>query len=287
MFKGVSTPPSFSLIKKGEICLLLRDEYRDLLLRQGIEDIEGFLRKNELVSRHLMGRTLHPCVPIKEGQWMVVRRYSHGGLFRGITRDLYLFGSRSFRETALTEEIRSAGIPTVQPVGAIHHRVFLFFYRACLLSLEIPSGKDLIQYLREVGPHPAGETLSLKRKTIRSAGLLLRQFHRAGFFHADLQLKNFLVSGDTLFLLDFDRSYRKKQLSNAEKIKNLLRLNRSVEKWNRKGLAITRGDRWRFLLAYGGDDENIRETIRRALRRYSILSLVHRMSWTVERGLKP
>ena len=286
MFKGVSTPRSFSLIKKGEVCLLLRDEYRDLLLRQGIEDIEGFLSKNEPVSRHLMGRTLHPCVPIKEGEWVVVRRYSHGGLFRGITRDLYLFGSRSFRETALTEEIRSAGIPTVQPVGAIHHRVFPFFYRACLLSLEIPSGKDLTQYLREVGPHPAGETLSLKRKTIRSAGLLLRQFHRSGFFHADLQLKNFLVSGDTLFLLDFDRSYRKKQLSGVEKMKNLLRLNRSVEKWNRKGLTITRGDRWRFLLAYGGDDENIRETIRRALRHNSIRSLFHRMIWTVERGLK-
>ena len=287
MFKGVSTPRSFTLIKKGEVCLLLRNEYRDLLLQQGIEDIEGFLRKNEPVSRHLMGRTLHPSVPIKEGQWMVVRRYSHGGLFRGVTRDLYLFGSRSFRETALTEEIRSAGIPTVQPVGAIHHRVFPFFYRACLLSLEIPSGKDLAQYLREVGPYPAGETLSLKRKTIRSAGLLLRQFHRSGFFHSDLQLKNFLVSGDRLFLIDFDRSYRKEKLSRNKKIKNLLRLNRSVEKWNRKGLAVTRGDRWRFLLAYAGDDKNIRETIRRALRRYSILSLFHRLMWIIERGLKP
>ena len=164
MFKGVSTPPSFSLIQKGDVCLLIRDEYKDLLLGQGIEDIEGFLKKKEPVSRHLMGRTLHPCVPIKEGEWMVVRRYSHGGLFRGITRDLYLFGSRSFRETALTEEIRTSGIPTVQPVGAIHHRVFPFFYRACILSLEIPSARDLAQYLQEVGPHPVGETLSRQTK---------------------------------------------------------------------------------------------------------------------------
>jgi tRNA A-37 threonylcarbamoyl transferase component Bud32 len=248
--------------------------------------VEAFLQRKHPVSRHLMGRTLHPCVPIKEGQWMVVRRYSHGGLLRGVTRDLYLFGSRSFRETALTEEIRSAGIPTVQPAGAIHHRVFPFFYRACLLSLEVPSAKDLAQHLQEVGPHPAGETLLLKRKIIRSAGLLLRQFHRSGFFHADLQLKNFLVSGDTLFLIDFDRSYRKKQLSNAEKMKNLLRLNRSVEKWNRKGLAVTRGDRWRFLLAYAGDDENIRETMRRALRRHSIFSFFHRIGWTLKKVIK-
>ena len=201
MVKNIPIPPSFSFTKKGKVFLLLKDEYKDLL-QQGIEDVEAFLQKNRKSSKHVSGRTLHPCVPIKEGEWMVVRRYSHGGLFQGITRDLYLFGSRSFRETALTEEILASGIPTVQPVGAIHHRVFPFFYRACLLSLEIPSAKNLTQYLREVGPHPADETLSLKRKTIRSAGLLLRQFHRSGFFHADLQLKNFLISGDTLFLIN-------------------------------------------------------------------------------------
>jgi tRNA A-37 threonylcarbamoyl transferase component Bud32 len=286
MFKDISTPPSFSLIQKGDVCLLIRDEYRDLLLGQGIEDIEGFLQKKEQDSRHLMGRTPHPCVPIKEGEWMVVRRYSHGGLLRGITRDLYLFGSRSFRETALTEEIRTSGIPTVQPVGAIHHRVFPFFYRASILSLEIPSATDLAQYLQGVGPHPSVEILPAKRKVIRSAGLLLRQFHRSGFFHADLQLKNFLVAGNSLFLIDFDRSYRKEKLSNSEVVKNLLRLNRSAEKWNRRGLGITRSDRLRFLLAYAGDDKTIREEVRRALRYNSLSSLFHRVGWTIERGLK-
>jgi 3-deoxy-D-manno-octulosonic acid kinase len=287
MFKGIPIPVSFSLIRKGKVFLLLKEGYEDALFQEGIEHVEAFLQRKHPLSRQLKGRTLHPCVPIKEGQWMVVRRYSHGGLLRGFTRDLYLFGSRSFREVALTEEIRSCGIPTIQPIGAIHRSVFPFFYRAHLLSLEVPSAKDLIHYLLEMGPHPLGETLSLKRKVTRSAGLLLRQFHQAGFFHADLQLKNLLLADGQLFLIDFDRSYRKKQLSGAEKIKNLLRLNRSVDKWNRKGLTITRGDRWRFLLAYGGDDENIRETMRRALRHYPIRSLFHRMIWTVERGLKP
>ena len=275
MFKGISTPRSFSLIKKGEVCLLLRDEYRDLLLRQGIEDIEGFLRKYEPLSRQFKGRTLHPCVPIKEGEWMVVRRYSHGGLFRTLTQDLYLFGSRSFREVALTEEIRSCGIPTIQPIGAIHRSVFPFFYRAHLLSLEVPSAKDLIHYLLEMGPHPLGETLSLKRKVTRSAGLLLRQFHGAGFFHRDLQLKNLLLAGDQLFLIDFDRSYRKTSLSLRERLKNLLRLDRSVEKWKRKGLSITKTDRWRFFLAYAGDDSKLRSAMRRAVTSSLIRSLLY------------
>jgi 3-deoxy-D-manno-octulosonic acid kinase len=274
MFKGVSTPPSFSLIQKGEVRLLIKDEYKDLLLGQGIEDIEGFLKKKKSVSRYLVGRTPHPCVPIREGEWMVVRRYSHGGLLRGITGDLYLFGSRSFRETALTEEIRAAGMPTVELVGAVHHRVLPFFYRAYLLSLEIPSTRDLTQYFQEVGHHPSGETLRAKRNVIRSAGLLLRQFHRAGFFHADLQLKNFLVTGDKVFLIDFDRSYRKEILSNREMVKNLLRLNRSAEKWIRRGLGITRTDRLRFLLAYAGDDSGIREVVRRAIRSLVIRTLL-------------
>ena len=39
------------------------------------------------------------------------------------------------------------------------------------------------------GCAPLPQNSLLKRKTIRSAGLLIRQFHQAGFFHGDLQLK--------------------------------------------------------------------------------------------------
>ncbi len=57
----------------------------------------------------------------------------------------------------------------------------------------------------------------------------------------------------------------KRTLSNSEVVKNLLRLNRSAEKWIRRGLRITRADRLRFLVAYAGDDFEIREAVRRAL----------------------
>ena len=275
MFKGIPIPASFSLIRKGKVFLLLKDGYKDSLLQEGIEHVEAFLQRKRPLSRQLKGRTLHPCVPIKDGEWMVVRRYSHGGLFRTLTQDLYLFGSRSFREVALTEEIRSCGIPTVQPIGAIHRSIFPFFYRAHLLSLEVPAAKDLIHYLLEMGPHPLGETLSLKRKVTRSAGLLLRQFHGAGFFHRDLQLKNLLLAGDQLFLIDFDRSYRKTSLSLRKRLKNLLRLDRSAAKWKRKGLSITKTDRWRFFLAYAGDDSKLRSAMRRAVTSSLIRSLLY------------
>ena len=287
MFKQFPIPISFSLIEKGRVALLLKEEYKNLLLAQGIDDVKTFLGKNCQAAHYLRGRTLHPSIPFEEGKRMVLRRYSHGGLLRAITGNLYFFGARSFRELALTEEIRSCGIPTIPPVGAIHHCLFFPFYQAYFLSLEVPHATDLIQYLNGINTPPSPESISLKRKMIRSVGLLIRQFHQSGFFHGDLQLKNILVAKDQLLLIDFDRSYRKSPLSAKERLKNLHRLNRSAEKWRRLGLPITRTDRWRFFLAYAGDDKKIKETMRKTFGTYSLRLLFHRFGWAVERILGP
>jgi len=285
MFKNVQIPTSFSLIEKGKISLLLREEYKNFLLKQGIENLKTFLKKARQASHYLEGRTPHPSIPLENGKSMVLRQYSHGGLLRTLTGNLYLFGARSFQELALTEEIRSCGIPTILPIGAISHRTLFPFYQAYFLSLEVPRAMDLTQYLREIGPNPSRENLLLKRKTIRCAGLLIRQFHQAGFFHGDLQLKNILVAGDQLLLIDFDRSYRKPALSLHERMKNLLRLNRSVEKWKRLGVPITRTDHLRFFLAYAGGDKKIGEAMKRALRTYSLRFFFYRLGWSLERVL--
>jgi 3-deoxy-D-manno-octulosonic acid kinase len=285
MSKNIDIPGSYFQIKKGKVVLVLKEEYRDDLLVQGIEDIGAFLQKHRETSKYLLGRIPHPSVSLKGDKRMVIRKYSHGGLFRIFTRDLFLFGSRSIRELALTERILSCGIPTIQPVGAIHRSVLLVLYKGYLLSLEIPGAKDLIQYFQEVGPHPSRERLLQKRRTIRSAGLLVYQFHEAGFFHGDLQLKNILVSGEQLFLIDFDRSYQRDALTADEKKKNLLRLNRSVEKWKRLGLPITRTDRFRFLQAYAVMDEEMGKTMTKAFRTYSLRYLFYRWSWGLQRVL--
>ena len=284
MFKNIPIPPSFSLVRKGKVFLLLRDEYKDLLLEQGIEDMKTFLQNRRQTTTYLKGRTLHPSIPLKEGKKIVIRRYLHGGLFSALTRDLYLFGSRSFHELALTARIRACGVSTIEPIGAVH-RSIRPFYKAYLLSLEISDAKDLIQYLQEIGPHPSRERLLHKRRTIRSAGLLVHQFHEAGFFHGDLQLRNMLVSGEQLFLIDFDHSYQKEVLTAREKRKNLLRLNRSVEKWKALGLPITRTDRFRFFQAYAEKDKQMRKTIKRVLRTYSFRHLFYRWRWALQRVL--
>ena len=284
MFKKIPIPHFYSLIKKNKALLLLKDGYKNFLLQQGIEDLETFLKKNLPNTTYLHGRTLHPSIPISDGKRMILRQYFHGGLLRTFTQNVFLLSSRAFKELILTEEIRSCGIPTVEPIGAIHQVTRLPpFYRAYLLTLEVPGALNLIQYFKEIGSNPHREKLSHKRKMIRSAGLLLRQFHQSGFFHRDLQLKNILVAGDRIRIIDFDRSYRKLILTTGKRIKNLLRLNRSVEKWRQFGCPITRTDRWRFFLSYAGEDKEIERAMQRVLRTYSLRLLFYRLGWWLEK----
>lgn len=285
MMKDFKIPPLFSLIKKGNVSLLLKDEYKISLLEQGIDDPKSFLKKKGFPSPY-KGRVSHPIFPLEDGTHAVFRQYVHGGLFSNMMKNIFCFGSRSFQELTLTEEIRSAGIPTVLPIGAIHQKIFLCFYQAYLLSLEVPKAIDLIQYFREMGPSPSYEKISQKRKMIRHIGHLIRKLHQEGFFHGDLQMKNILISGDQILLIDFDRSYRKNHLSTQEKMRNLIRLNRSVEKWKRLGLPITRTDIWRFFRSYAGDDQLLYKAMVQWLRTYSIRLYLYRFAWRVERILR-
>ena len=274
-------PPFYAMTQRRKVSFLLREEYRDLLLQQGIEDLETFLKRYGQTSPRLEGRTLLLSVHLKDGAKMVVRTYSHGGLLRGLTRNLYLSGSRSFEELVLTEEIRSSGIPTVQPVGAVHHRIFPFFYRAYFMALEIPEAEDLPRYFLRMGLHLSPEKIVEKRKTIHSVGRLIQQFHRAGFYHSDLQLKNILIAEGRPLLIDFDRCYRKQALSLRERTRNILRLNRSAEKWKRIGIPLSKTDRLRFFLAYAEGDREMKESLRKALRTRAFWFFIHRWTWGI------
>ena len=279
-------PSAYVHIQQGKVSLLLNGEYKDLLLQMGIEDPEAFLTKHGRTSPHLKGRIPLLIVPLKDGKKLVIRRYAHGGWLRFFTRDLYFYGSRSFQELCLTEEIRSAGISTVQPIGAIHRRVLLLFYKAYFLSLELPKAEDSSQFLLRIGLCSAQHVLLKKRETIRSAGRLVLRFHKSGFFHRDLQLKNILIVEDQPYLIDFDRSYRRETLSLKKRIQNLLRLNRSVEKWRSLGLPLTKTDRWRFFRAYSAEDPQIREVLKSALHTYSVRFFFHHCFWKLSEVLK-
>ncbi len=83
----------------------------------------------------------------------------------------------------------------------------------------------------------------------------MRSMHDAGIFHGDLNLKNIILQTTDPqnikgYLIDFDKSFIRSHLRETLRIRNLLRLNRSAEKFKNQGLPITRTDVLRFLLAY-------------------------------------
>lgn len=283
MLKNVTIPSSFLLIKKGNLSILLKEEYKELIGERE-EEFKKLIHPDRNSISYFEGRMSHPSFSLKNGQRVVIRRYYHGGLLSFFIRDLYIFGSRSFEELILTEEIRLCGIPTIEPIGAIHQTIFPFFYKSFLISLKIPNVCDLKSFLIKIGNKPSYKNLVLKREIIRLVGKLIKKFHDKGFFHRDLQLKNILVAEEgKAFLLDFDRCHKKPLIAPDDRIKNILRLKRSAEKWKRTGLSITRTDQMRFFLSYTDGDITIRNYLKKTIRYYKLFLPFHKLVWFIKR----
>ncbi len=283
-------PYGFSLTKRGRVELIIKDLYKDHLMEMGIHNPGALLLRQGDKAQFMKGRGLLFSLPLdgKGSERMVIRHYEHGGIFRALTRDLFLVGSRPFRELIITEMARKAGLPTMEVLAAIKSWVFWPFYKGNLVSKEIPNSVDLIQYFTRWGKGRVQKGLDEKRKLIHQAGRLVRKMHEVGIYHSDLHLKNFIVEmGEggmgSLYIIDFDRSKIIHPLKSNKWFANLLRLDRSVEKWRSKGLLITRTDRLRFLRSYLEEDKERIVFVRRYIKKYLRHRRRYRIGWAIER----
>ena len=156
-----------------------------------------------------------------EGTW-ALRHYCRGGLVSRLINDQYLWlgeeRTRSFCELRLLAQLRDRGLPVPPPIGAAYQRHGPF-YRADLVTGYIDA--------------PSFQTLMLSNQltgaTWERVGRVVRRFHDAGVYHADLNIRNMLVRADgQVFLLDFDRGRLRPQGGWARQ--NLDRLERSIHK---------------------------------------------------------
>ncbi len=161
----------------------------------------------------------------------VLRSYQRGGLVARINRQSYLglnaSKSRAFREWYLLHALFQQGLPVPQPVAASCCRWPLSMsplYRAHILVARIPGVSTLDQLLQD------GELPEARWQQI---GRVIRRFHNAGVFHADLNANNILLNAKgEIFLIDFDKSYIRDD--GAWKVENLTRLKRSLLKQQSK-----------------------------------------------------
>ena len=155
-------------------------------------------------------------------QW-VLRHYYRGGMMEKLSRDAYLYTglkrTRAFMELKLLEQLFSEGFAVPKPVAAQVQRSGMH-YRGDIIIERIEGAQDLVAQLSQ---SPMNEA------QWQALGALIAKFHRRGVYHADLNAKNILVSGDNFTLIDFDRGELRKPSPKWQQA-NLDRLLRSFNK---------------------------------------------------------
>lgn len=279
--KRFTIPAGYRFRREGRRALLIREGSEDRLRRQGLLN-PAILWNQTPQPSQLMGRGEVLLIKGKEGG-VAVRKYRHGGLLRRFTGDLFFFGTRPFQETAITEKVKSAGVPTVEILAAIIDRGWGGWYRGYLITRYLPTATDFISYLDK---EPEGK---MRRAVIEKAADAVKRMHQGGIYHADLHLKNFLVVGkrSTVYLIDFDKSEVSPSLRPSKRMKNLKRLDRSAEKLTRLGLSLTPGDKKTFCRVYTSGDREIRPYVKTYQQRYHWYQRLYRWGWLIARIFYP
>lgn len=155
-------------------------------------------------------------------EW-ALRHYRRGGSAAKFVEDWYLWSglsrTRAWREWHLTAELSQRGLPVPAPVAArvLRHG---FGYSADLITRRIAPATSL---------EPRLQLEPLDAAGWRQLGVMVRRFHDAGLCHADLNVRNILVTPQNEFhLIDFDKA--RLRPPGAWRKANLARLLRSFRK---------------------------------------------------------
>ncbi|MHC5035897.1 MAG: lipopolysaccharide kinase InaA family protein [Planctomycetota bacterium] len=271
-------------MKRGRTEGIVRKDFASAFETLGMVD-PGFRPSEEAKRYRGRGGVFAVEIPGHPGARAVIRYYRHGGL-SGVLFGGWFFGvSRAFRELVMAHDAFAKGVPTPRPLAAVTFRRFGLFYRAFLVSEESRGTQDLAVLTETVRSDPKGSRK--QREAASAAARVVRTMHDAGFYHADLNLKNILVSFDgekgSAQILDWDLSRSMgRPLTRRERMSNLMRLDRSARKSTALGLSIPLKERLRFLKVYlapGG----IAAPTRGELRRWAFRSWFHRLAWWFSR----
>lgn len=246
------TPPPVHVRQSGDVTLYINPGYR------GTMDEGALLQLPERI-RHAPGRASRRRGRITTWRWqpswhdgpgLRVREYVHGGVLGRLFGGFFLGSRRMRNELSLHISAHQAGVPTSEPVALRIERVRGPLVRAHYVSEEIPGALDLLALCREHNrPFPAR-----RRALAHAVAECIARMHDAGILHADLNLRNLLISKNAdrprCSVIDFDKGVFRGELTLGQRMANLLRLERSVLKWAAARHAISALDRLRMLRSY-------------------------------------
>ena len=242
----VEIPAYFSTLNKGKATLYVKKEYENRMSVRDIDKLFDLYKdsphrpihvvRNELNDSY-QGRTSCKTLFMESlgNESFVVREYWHGGLLGKVLKDLFWDVSRPLRELSICEVARRGHINTTEIIAIIKNKIVGPFYKFQLVTREITNSVDLIELLLS----PEKNQLDIKkREIINKLAMAVKEMHDAGIYHADLHLKNILVQSDggervNVYIIDLDKSKQYEKISFQRRMKNIMRLDRSLEKFKR------------------------------------------------------
>ncbi len=290
MSTDLNVPKQFSVTQKGSDTFFLKEKYKYPVLTQIIMDFSAEVREEQSAFH---GRGAYLAIPVSElkDRRLIVRHYSHGGLWGRLADDILCGHNRPLNELVNAEKATERGMDTAEVVALRFRNLLGPLCRADIFTLEISGAEDLIVYLCN---RTAVEICSQKRVLIRHIAQAVRRMHDAGVYHADLHLKNILVKRDgtpKVYIIDLDKSKLCTDggLTIDQRMDNILRLGRSVEKfseWRPDLKPISRTDQLRFLMEYVGagtlGEANDWKTL---ARKYTTHYAAHKLWWRLLRAV--
>lgn len=249
-------PPGFKKVIEGRaVLMLVREDVAEFFTSAQCTEQSP---QNEKEAGAFQGRGSLRSVELSNGETALVRPYRHGGLLRHFLRGIFFtWPPRPFRELAITEEVRRRGIPTVEVFAACVRRIWGPFYRGWLVTRQLQGGQDLWTALQGGGVRDIGA-----KKVFDAVAASLRDLHREGIYHRDLNLKNILMrrelDGVKGYIIDFDRALLfLGEVPPALARRNLQRLRRSALKLDPKREHISTHDWKRFVESYDGNSSGL------------------------------
>lgn len=285
----VRLPEYFSTLQKGKITLFINKKYVAKLTEQDFNVLFGLysetcsrsiyipkeslpdgLSVDQCTGESKLKTSYHGRTPCKsifvknlDNGNLVVRDYWHGGLFGNMLGDIFWKGLRPVKELLICEGACKKGIRTIEIIAIVKNRVLGPFYKSKLISREIKDSVDLMEFLLRCDNQTF---LAKKKEIIPKVAQAIKMMHDAGIYHADLNLKNILLQKSNrgefvVYIIDLDKSREFRELNLKRRMKNLMRLDRSLEKFKRNVLMkncfhvsclsfFTKKDKIRFFKEY-------------------------------------
>jgi tRNA A-37 threonylcarbamoyl transferase component Bud32 len=267
----------FECLHQGAHTVLIRPAWKDSLLGDLMDDFRAVGDAERRAYGH--GRVAHFSYRPRGSPGRVfVRHAARGGLIGAVLGGLYTSAQRPLRELDAAAAARRAGVPVPEPVAVRATRVGGLFWRFTVVAREIEDASDLLALAPRLPP-------AAKRDLIVRVADEMRRLHDAGVYHADLTMKNILLSGSSVYVIDLDKAILRPGRDESLAVMNLARLNRSIEKLFGRGGAITRADKLRFLRRYLGGrlpaPETPRDRIKELARVCAHGLWAHRLWWAL------